>query len=456
MATKLTLDGSVAEGFVTLDGQVPSAAANPVGPAAGDLTGSYPSPIVRALYNQDIILVQSEADFPAPVGGVITISSAYLVTAFVTMTPGVRFSFAPTGLIVGIGSEVSGLFGDYDGSFISGAVSIESLTLENINLGASSELFFVSFPGFSTVEFCQLKGTRLGRLSNLGGTQWVNNLFDGLGEGLKVDQSAGSIQFINITVINTPASFIAFDILPTCTLLGAANWKLCSIITDDPGDRLIRISNLATLPGGVPPTSIVGIQINGCSLIGPGQILEEGVGFVTSRDLRLWSKGNGNLRDSGIAGIARFFDSTTSILQNYTGVGTWDVLETDNLAGGVIVLDADSERFGLTWNSTQDWYLEYFGAQNNIDFNIIWGIDLESVSSTNNLEFRVTRQIAGAGAWLDIVSSHSVMQQANRIQNATGFGVIAASPGDRYRLEVRPLIASNNSNVFKVYLSLVL
>ena len=409
----------------------------------------------------ETVVVKGETDFPAPTAGVITIDRSYFVTDFIIMSPGVRMNFVGTeGAIVGVNAATAGLFFDVDGPAISGPMVLNQLTLDNPNVGASSKLINMTSTGGITtrVEYFSIRGKRAGTISNCFGAVTLDSCFiNGALEGFKLDGIIGAFQAVYMTSGNTPAGFISWDVLATCTIVAAVTWRGCNFLTTHATDRGIRISSSATLPTGALPTTTLGALIIGCFTTGPGLTLEEGAGYVTVSDIDLWSAANGSLRDSNIHALTYFFNTTFFAQMIYTGIGTWDVMVSDNVTTGGstnLILDASSERFSLVITSRQVWYVQYDGPQRGVELDLNWAVDVSSVTSYNDLEFRFTTQIGGVGAWVDLPNTHGLVQQVNRKQAIQGGGTTTINPGDRFRLEVRPLVAANNSEYYRIQIQI--
>jgi hypothetical protein len=431
-----SFDGNATTSLITIDGNPPGTQGNQIG---------------------TITVVEDKSDLPAPVGGVITINAVYYLSAVITLDPGVRIEFGANGVITSASAADAGFVGDYDGPLISGPMVLINCSVENTNLGANAKDLFLTSPLGRTVrvEYCSIRGTRAGTIAQCLGAVTIDNTFlNGCGEGFILDQVIGAFQAVHVTTGNNPAGFVGFDVLATCFIAQAITFRQCNFLTSDATDRGIRISSSATLPTGALPTTILGCLISGCFRTGPGQTLEEGPGFFTVEDIEILSRANGSLRDSNIHALCYFFDSTTPAIMAYTGVGTWDVMVTDNTPSGTVMIqDSSTERFTLVINSRQDWYVQYDGPQTDIEKTLSWAIDVSSVTSNNDLEFRITRQISGAGPWLDIPNTHAIVQQVNRKQSIQGFGRTPMDPGDRFRIEVRPVGTSNSSEYYRIQFS---
>lgn len=114
------------------------------------------------------VLVRREADFPAPVGGVITLvaDTVYTIRGTVNLTAGNRIVSPARVKLAGRLSLVDQIVGDYNGPLVSFVdptspekFDVRDLIIQNVNAGASSYAFLVNAPNANwRVELSKIIG----------------------------------------------------------------------------------------------------------------------------------------------------------------------------------------------------------------------------------------------------------------------------------------------------------
>lgn len=377
--------------------------------------------------------------------------------ADVFLRTGERF-FAEEGSISKvIGSGPNTLQADTTSAMYSGPISIENIVTGNANASGSvlawSDLGGVG-PAMDKVGFF---GTTAGTISNFLSLSAIQNCaFDGFTTGLSLSGTIVGAQFFRCAWFGSAAaSFIGVDVPSGVVIVSFLQFENCAFLSQDPGQFMARISDTAVVPTAAPPTTTVGLFLDNNRLEGPGQMLEQGVGFIGVRDMRLLSRTNFRLGNSGLIGDIEFNDSTNFVTVVHDDPlvtpGTFIIVPATSGVGPGLQVTTSNERFTLVINAASDWFVRYDGPEQDVTFKLEFSIEYRRAGGgTDRIVTCIEVDPDGDNAgWLETAARGSGDQDA-RARQVTGSGIInGINPGAGFRLTMDNEDGLNNTEVIR-------
>ena len=367
----------------------------------------------------------------------------------------------PDALLIGISSAVSAIRGNVNGALIRGAVVMRDLATNNTSTGPNAAQFDITSTGrvvrieYVATGSLSVASAPAGVISNTFNAVSLDHLLLNGIDGFKLRGVLVATSADTCTSIFAPAGSTIFDVEASANVVQALEVNGCNFLTNDATVVGIRISDAATLPGGTPPTTVVGVQILGCKVTGPGNIYDgTGVGELSQDSPKLNIQGNPSLPDSKYLGEGSFTDFGTPIVLTYVGPAPtpWLPVPSQNAgATTVLTLLSNAARFTLLRSLVDpfDWGIQASGPTRQ-PVAVTWTVSLEASAGPGVgefLEFRAERQEGGVGPWVEVEGSTQRVEQRITTSNNTHTAYTEASPGDRFRLSRRNFTGTNSTDL---------
>lgn len=374
--------------------------------------------------------VESTADFPNPVAGVITLPSgtAWQVVGTVDITPN-RVALEPGAVLLGTVPGQSSLLTSVAQPLVSddgvdGSRIISEISLRNTT---GPVLQFGNMPtGTLLVQNVSMDSSgSAGTVTDVGQV-----IFDGLSlvslsNGLTL---SGTINFVSIDemYVRSPGSgFVGI------TVSGAANSIQAMLVE----------GMVAEVPTGVTALSVTpGVVVRGlltsCIFRNTGGTVLTG---ITPGSAGWWISTNQGLRDSTALADSRF-SSTTAVVVPAPVANQWVALTPVTFALG------SAERFTLAGD-----VLTYTG-DDPTNLNLTAFVSAEHAGGGGSVLMGVTVQVAGAPAvgstTASIYEAVSEVQAASASQVTTTLSLVDVQPGAQFRILARNRTNTNSLEVF--------
>ena len=290
-----------------------------------------------------------------------TIGTVPLTGAPINLPAGRDAAVIHPGSVLGLGTVKVALIGDVVGPLVHGETVLDGLTLINVSADSSSrDLEVTTTARFVSVDDVVLAGAGGVTVKDTTAPIALRGLILAPpapgSRGIEFDGAINSV-FVTGSFTQAPAGgdYTAYTVLDTCTVDNQFFFDTNSIVTQSATDHLLHIDSASTLPGGAPlPTSVVGVGVFGCAVLGPGLLFDP-----TGRgadDIQLVSRDHLNASRSNYIGDVRV--NTTGappILLDHTGSADLPiVIPADNSGNGgtggtlrTLTLTAAVERHSL-------------------------------------------------------------------------------------------------------------
>lgn len=387
------------------------------------------------------LIISDESDFPAPIGGVITVVGRSLLTGLVVISDDVEINGPDGGDAVlegAAGVEGCGLVGNISGAFLTGSITLQKLTVENTHASGEDMAIGDTTSRIIHIRLVTSKGTSSGRITaHAGGMEVFNFVQDGAQSGLVCAAAYGAIRFIGgfFNPATTPANFVSVTFTDTSSVAGF-------LIISGNTFTTTAATQFGFGFGAGMTIAMASIVMTGNTTTGPGATLDDSVGSIQSDDQRIVSSANLDIPDWLGKVTAEFFDQGTPISFVPNGsLAVFEVVPSENVGPTTVMAElAGARNFRFVQNSIQDYYLEYIGDRDGVTADMMWVLThtKSGVQRLTAVKLTVDRAPV-TGTFLDVDGlevSRRDFQVRSSINPTSGVVATEVSFGDRFTLEI--------------------